>query len=429
MNKPANHTYPSKLLLERTHRNVTGDIHLDGSKSISNRALIIRALSGKEFTISGLGTARDVTTMQALLSSGEDVLDAGAAGTTFRFLTAYLAWSGKRCILTGSDRMKQRPIGALVSALRALGAHIDYLEQEGYPPLRFHGDRWQQTTRQLSLPANISSQYLSALLMIAPCLPQGLELHLEGDLVSRPYLEMTLRMMAYFGVQHQWSGQTISVDPQTYQPKPFQVEADWSAASYYYSIAALSNDCQLRLYGLHENSLQGDSALAGFMTKLGVITTFLDDHLLLVKSRNPLPSAFTYNFIACPDLAQTVIACCAGLGKKGVFQGLQTLFIKETDRIRAMSAELKKVGVDFAGMPASPGIENDFQQFVVTGKAQFNGIPSFATYEDHRMAMALAPLAMIHPIEIEDPGVVVKSYPDFWKDLEQLDFHVIRRED
>lgn len=410
--------YPSKLELHRKDRRISGTVTLDGSKSISNRALILRALSGKDFSITGLGTSKDVSTMQTLLTSQEEVLDAGAAGTTFRFLTAYLAWSGKSCTLTGSERMKQRPIGPLVEALRTLGAQIEYLENEGYPPLQFSGGQWEQVTRSLTLPASVSSQYLSALLMIAPRLPMGLELNLEGELVSRPYLEMTLRMMGFFGVDHTWSGQTITVEPQAYEARPFQVEADWSAASYYYSIAALSDHCDLTLYGLHQESLQGDAAIAGFMENLGVNTEFGEGYIRLSRTSTPPKPFFEYDFINCPDLAQTVIACCGGLGVKGVFQGLQTLYIKETDRIAAMQNELKKLDVAFYQDSVQANT------FVVEGQAAFRMTPEFATYEDHRMAMAMAPLAILNPIVIKDPGVVVKSYPAFWSDLESLGFEV-----
>ena len=417
--------YPSKLELHRKDRRISGTVTLDGSKSISNRALILRALSGKDFPITGLGTSKDVSTMQALLASQEEVLDAGAAGTTFRFLTAFLAWSGKPCTLTGSERMKQRPIGPLVAALRTLGARIEYLENEGYPPLRFSGGQWEQVTRTLTLPASVSSQYLSALLMIAPRLPLGLELNLEGELVSRPYLEMTLRMMGFFGVNHTWQGQTITVEPQAYEARPFQVEADWSAASYYYSIAALSEHCNLKLFGLHRESLQGDAAIAQFMVKLGVHTEFGENHIRLIKNSGPQPSEFEYDFINCPDLAQTVMACCGGLGVTGKFTGLQTLFIKETDRIAAMQTELEKIAVRFNEAPRDSTLPAQEAYFIVEGKARFWTSPEFATYEDHRMAMAMAPLAMLHNIVIKDPGVVIKSYPAFWSDLESLGFETL----
>ena len=409
--------------LSKPDRHLQGDIHLDGSKSISNRALIIRALSGEHFEIENLSTSKDTQLMQQLLASDGEVLDAGAAGTTFRFLTAHLATQEGSRTLTGTERMKQRPIRLLVDALRKLGANIEYLENEGYPPLRIHSPRHLGATNQLSIPADTSSQYLSALLMIAPTLPNGLELELVGNLVSRPYLEMTLRMMAHFGVRHSWEGNVIKVQAGKYQPRPFTVEADWSAASYYYAMAAFSERCDLRLHGLFEDSWQGDSVLVGMMRAFNVESLFDKNTVQLTRLPGTKPF-FEWDFLPCPDVAQTLAVVCGGLGVQGLFSGLETLRIKETDRIAALQNELAKVQVFLSKLPDRFSKKPDKEFFMVEGKAVVEGSPLFHTYEDHRMAMAFAPLAMLGEIRIEEPGVVEKSYPGFWEDLRGLGFGV-----
>ena len=412
------------IKLSKPDRRIQGDIHLDGSKSISNRALIIRALCGKHFEVAHLSTSRDTQLMQQLLAAEGETLDAGAAGTTFRFLTAYLAARTERPrTLTGTERMKQRPIRLLVDALRKLGAHIEYLENEGYPPLRIHPPSSMGGTHRLAIPADTSSQYLSALLMIAPTLPNGLELELVGNLVSRPYLDMTLRMMAHFGAAYEWAGDVVRVQPGEYQPRAFTVEADWSAASYYYALAALSERCDLRLHGLFEEGWQGDSVLPQMMRAFGVETRFEGHAAHLTKLPGAVPQPlFEWDFLPCPDLAQTLAVACGGLGTQGLFTGLETLRIKETDRIAALQNELAKVGVSLSKLPARFAKKSGKEYFMVEGKAVVEGSPVFQTYEDHRMAMALAPLAMLGEVGIEDPEVVEKSYPRFWEDLRGLGF-------
>lgn len=395
-----------------------GELTLAGSKSISNRVLLIRALSGQSFPIHQLANAKDTVLLQALLGSSSPVLDAGAAGTTFRFMTAYLAGQPGEQLLTGTERMKQRPIGILVDALRTLGARIEYAEKEGYPPLRIGPpDNFGQQSA-LTIPASTSSQYISALLLLAPSLPNGLRLRLSGEIVSRPYIEMTLGLMAYFGVQHQWEGDLIEVAPQAYQAKPFTVEADWSAASYFYAMAAIAGTADLKLNGLFEQSFQGDAVLAEMMADFGVQTSFVEGGIRLQKAEGPPPAEFSFDFLRCPDLAQTLAVCCAALGTQGTFCGLETLRIKETDRILALQKELQKVNARLLELPPT-GARHYFQ---TQGKTLYDKTPRFATYEDHRMAMAFAPLALQHPIQIEEPAVVNKSYPDFWKDLSSLGF-------
>lgn len=409
--------------ISKLDRNLSGEIHLDGSKSISNRALIIRALCDEPFDIQRISTSKDTQLMQALLASDDEVLNAGAAGTTFRFLTAYLAMQPGSRTLTGTERMKKRPIGVLVDALREMGAQIDYLENEGFPPLRIHSPKTPQVN-EISMPADTSSQYISALLMIAPTLPKGLTIKLEGNIVSRPYLEMTLRMMEFFGVKHEWEENAIHISPQAYQPKAFLVEADWSAASYWYLMAAFSETCDLTLHGLFAESLQGDSVLSELMTNFGVWTEFGDGLVHLRKSGEAPKPLFEYNFLPCPDLAQTFAVGCAGLGVQGLFTGLETLRIKETDRISALQVELARVHCFLSRLPSRFSRRSDADFFMVEGNANVSDTPTFTTYEDHRMAMAFAPLAMFGEIKIEEPEVVEKSYPKFWDDLRKVGFVV-----
>ncbi|MBK8056249.1 MAG: 3-phosphoshikimate 1-carboxyvinyltransferase [Saprospiraceae bacterium] len=403
---------------------ISGEITLSGSKSISNRVLMIRALCDEKFEIFNLSDSDDSVSMDTLLRSDDELLDAHHAGTTFRFLTAYLAIQPGTQILTGSPRMKQRPIKALVDALNLLGADIEYLEEEGYPPLKINSPKgiWKS---EISLPANISSQYITALLLIAPCLPQGLTIHLEGDIVSRPYIEMTLGIMAFFGVDVVFEGNTLLVPYKKYQPKTFHVEADWSAASYFYEIAAFSESACIKLNGLHKNSLQGDADVANICKKLG-IETFYDEYSITLKKEKDtvFPQNLEYNFINVPDIAQSISVLCAGIGCNVLFSGLQTLKIKETDRISALKNEHAKMNVSFSKMPerfsSKTGIEYYMQEGMSTTDKSF--VPSIDTYNDHRMAMCFAPLGLLFPIMINDPLVVSKSYPGFWKDISGLGF-------
>ena len=408
--------------LSKPNRSLTGTITLDGSKSIANRVLIIQALCAEAFSIEKIAGSRDTETLQRLLNSKDETLDTGAAGTTFRFLTAYLALQKGTQILTGSDRMKQRPIGVLVEALRGLGAQIEYVEQEGYPPLRI-GEPKQVRGGALSISAGTSSQYISALLLIAPTLPEGLQLTLEGTIVSRPYIEMTLNIMRYFGAEVTWMEQAIKVAPGAYRGRPFTVEADWSAASYYYAMAAFGEEVDLQLNGLYRDSVQGDAVVADIMRAFGIETEYNGTGIRLTRSGRE-KRALDQDFLTCPDLAQTVAVACAGTGKSGMFTGLETLRIKETDRIAALQNELAKVQVWLSQLPAKFTGDPSREYFMIEGNATFTDTPTFATYEDHRMAMAFAPLAMLHPVAIEEPEVVVKSYPEYWNDLRQLGYVV-----
>lgn len=410
--------------ISKKDKNLTGEIRLNGSKSISNRALIIRALCKDDFKIDNLSTSKDSELMQELLSSESNLLDAGAAGTTFRFMTAYLSTKEDCQTLTGTERMKQRPIGVLAEALKELGADIEYLEKEGYPPLKINTPKSFGKKSEISIPASTSSQYISALLMIAPTLSNGLTIHLEGEIVSRPYLEMTLSIMHYFGVKHKWKENAIIIKPQSYKAKEFTVESDWSAASYWYAMAAFSEECDLTLHGLFEDSMQGDSVLPKMMENFGIKSEFSKNQVRLTKSGNPPQSVFEWDFLPCPDLAQTLAVICAGLGVHGVFTGLETLRIKETDRINALQVELAKVQSFLSLLPGRFSKKSDKDFYMVQGKANCVDCPTFNTYEDHRMAMAFAPLAMFGALKIEDPDVVVKSYPQYWEDLKKVGFSV-----
>jgi 3-phosphoshikimate 1-carboxyvinyltransferase len=340
-------------------------------------------------------------------------------------LTSFLAIKDGENVLTGSERMQERPIKALTEALIGMGADISYLKNEGYPPLRI-GNPLRELNSKIDLPANISSQYISSLLLIAPTLKNGLEISLVGEIVSRPYLEMTLRIMEYFGVTHEWDDQTIKIQSQNYQARDFYVEADWSAASYYYIIAAFCDEVDLTLKGLSDDSLQGDSAIAMIGSSFGVFTSYGNNEITLSKSGDKVVDFFEYDFIKCPDIAQSVSTMAAGLGVSVLFSGLQTLRIKETDRIAALQTELAKLQVYLSRLPDKFSKNSGVEYYMQEGKAASEGEPPiFATYKDHRMAMAFAPMAVLWPIEIEDHMVVTKSYPGYWMDLESLGFEVI----
>lgn len=400
-------------------RVIKGTIKLNGSKSISNRVLIIQALSKNNFNIDNLSDAQDTVSLQKALEKPGGYIDAGAGGTTYRFLTAFLCTLPGTTILTGSDRMKERPIGVLVEALRTLGADIEYLERDGYPPLQIKG----RIARggKVVLPGDVSSQYLTALLLIAPVLPGGLELQWSGVLVSRPYVLMTLNLMAHFGAKWTWTDQSIIVEEGPYQASDFYVEGDWSAASYFYSIAALNPGAEIDLIGLQEESVQGDAVIEFMLEAFGISTDYHPrDKVLHIRNRGlEPPKEFSYDFLECPDLAQTMVSLLAGLRVPGHFSGLKTLKIKETDRVIALQQELAKFGAAFRETG------EDAWELDCSGVRVPTERPVIRTYEDHRMAMAIAPLCLVFgPLIIENPSVVSKSYPNFWKDLESLGFKV-----
>jgi len=413
------------LDLSKSSRELNGTVALEGSKSISNRALIALALAGAKPLdwLNNLSTSDDTQTLLRLLEQDNRTFDAGDAGTTFRFMTALLATQPGEQVLTGSKRMLERPVGPLVEALLELGANIQFLEKKGYPPLKI--GEMKPRARSVRVAADVSSQFLSALLLIGPYLPEGLELVPQGPLVSRPYLEMTLHLMRHFGAVVGWQGEAIVVAPGRYTPRLLVVEADWSAASYWYAMAAFSEDLDLTLKGLQEHSWQGDSVLATMMQRFDIQTFFGENEVRLKKMGAASRPLFEKDFLACPDLVQTLAVVCAGLGTTGVFSGLETLRIKETDRIGALKTELEKLGVSFSKLPARFSKKWPEKTFYsLEGKADLLTLPRFATYGDHRMAMAFATLAMLSPVKIENPEVVSKSYPQFWEHLKKMGFEV-----
>lgn len=390
-------------------------IKLPASKSISNRALILKALSNSPFPIENLSDCDDTKVMLEVFNSKTNTFDIGAAGTSMRFLTAYLSKIPGEWIITGSERMQQRPINTLVEALNTLGAHIEYLKNQGFPPLKIRGSALDGG--DIFLSGGISSQFISALLMIAPTMEKGLTLHLEGDVISIPYIKLTLRMMEKFGVKCDWVDNVIKIFPNEYKPIPYLVESDWSAASYWYSIAALSNDAKIELKGLFQESGQGDSKVAELFQDLGVETEFKEDGVILTKTDRIAKKLF-HNFINEPDLAQTFVVVCCMMDVPFLFTGLQTLKIKETDRIEALKAEMKKLGYVITDSHNSI-LEWDGE------RCEPEQTPVIATYEDHRMAMAFAPAALkLDNLTIAEPMVVTKSYPYFWEDLSKAGFSV-----
>ena len=402
---------------------MVADFALPASKSVSNRALLLQALcQEKRYTIANLAVCDDTEHMEqgvAAKRAGAPLVDIGATGTAMRFLTAYLAITEGETIITGSERMKQRPIGTLVEALRKLGADITYMNKEGYPPLRICGKRLQGG--ELEIEAGISSQYISALLMVAPCLTEGLTLHLRGDIASRTYIELTLDLMRRYGAVAEWTnGQTIRVNPGTYEDTPLSVEGDWSAASYWYELAAVAahqgHEVDILLRGLTADSQQGDRVVAEMYELLGIKTEYSEEGARLLNSEFRIQNSElkVLDFTHCPDIAQTLAVTYCLLGIPFRLEGIRSLRIKETDRVAALIAELRKLGYVLRA-------EGDERLLWDGTRCTPDEHPTIATYDDHRMAMAFAPAALCYKnLAIEHPEVVTKSYPTFWEDIEQI---------
>ena len=404
--------------------NINAQIMLPASKSISNRALIINALANGTHPLENLSDCDDTQVMlRALQAQPGETIDIMAAGTAMRFLTAYLSVTPGDRIITGTQRMKQRPIGILVDALRELGANIEYVEKEGFPPLRIQGTTL--TKSHISLPGNISSQYISALLMIAPTLKNGLQVTLTGDIISRPYIDLTLQLMKDFGAQASWlNDHELKVEPQPYRSTPYYIEGDWSAASYWHEIVAFSKDATITLPSLFRKSYQGDSKMADQFAQLGARTSYKENGITILKPKMvDISQAIHVNldFTNQPDLAQTFVVTCALQNITFRFTGLQTLKIKETDRIAALICEMKKLG--YVLHEAEDSILYwDGERCERSGEA-------IDTYEDHRMAMAFAPACLVMDnICINNPQVVSKSYPRYWDDLKAAGF-IIKEEE
>jgi len=403
-------------------RNFGTQLAITGSKSETNRLLLLQALY-PNISLKNVSNSDDSEVMSKALDNSEftaqnsQLINVHHAGTAMRFLTAFFAiQEGKEVVLTGSSRMKERPIGILVDALRQLGANISYEENEGVPPIRIVGKKL--TSNKVSLAANVSSQYISALLLIAPKLKNGLELTLEGEITSIPYIKMTLALLNEIGVETLFENNIISVKPKfVIQNSKFVIESDWSSASYFYSIVALSNvGTQITLSSYKHNSLQGDSALVEIYKNFGVETLFNNNKsITIAKINNSQLETLNLKLNNCPDIAQTIAVTCLGLGIGCYLTGLHTLKIKETDRLEALKTELTKLGAKIL-------VTND--SLTLESSNKINKDVTISTYQDHRMAMAFAPLALKVPIVIQDAEVVSKSFPTFWNDLKSIGFDI-----
>jgi len=395
---------------------------LPASKSESNRALMINHYSGGSVSIENLSNARDTRTLSRLLNQNESLYDAQDAGTTFRFLTSMLACGGNGSILTGSERMQQRPIRILVDALRKIGCSIEYLEKEGFPPLSFKSFVWNGNS-EIEIDATISSQYISSLMMAAPTLPNGLKILLKDSISSLPYLKMTWNLMEQCGIQGTFNDQTFTIPAQKYSKSILEVESDWSAASYWFGMGILSKrGCDVFLVGLKMDSLQGDSEIHKIAKLWGLETQFSESGARIQRPQSGLkPEFLELNFQAFPDLAQTIIVICALSGTEAKFTGLQSLAIKETNRLLALKIELAKISIHIE-------IDEKSGYCFVPGKqtASISEPITFQTYDDHRMAMALSLVSMVldENIQISEPIVVQKSYPLFWDALKSCNFIV-----
>lgn len=394
-----------------------GAVCVAGSKSISNRVLIIRALSRANFSIVNLSDSNDTEALQLALNSKDNTVDVGMAGTAMRFLTALFAISSGERILTGDSRMKQRPIKELVEALRSLGAEIYYEEKDGFAPLRIIGK--QIDGGRLTMKADVSSQFISALLLIAPYMKKGLTLKLEGEILSKPYIYMTLELMKEYGVSYTWNTDIIQIAPGTYYDKPIHIESDWSSVSYLYQIVALSNVAEIKVEHVQRDSIQGDSLVSSYFEQFGVQTIWDENSIRLIKQRGDVAETYMeFDCTATPDLAQTIAATAVGLGVHVKISGLYNLPLKETNRLIALQTELRKCDCDVL-------IHNQSVLEIIPLRSGKTTVYEFETYKDHRMAMCLAPLALtFHEIIINDPMVVNKSYKSYWQHLKSLSFDI-----
>ena len=407
-----------QLALDHSTKTIATKLVITGSKSETNRLLLLQALY-PQLTIENASNSDDSIAMTKALESNDELKDIHHAGTAMRFLTAYFATKkDSSIILTGSKRMQERPIGLLVDALNSLGASITYDQKQGYPPLRIKGK--QLEGGEVSLPANISSQYISALLLIAPKLTKGLVIHLEGEITSLPYIKMTLALLERIGISTTFDGTSIRVPYQAdIVPQKQIVESDWSSASYWFSSLALCQEGELTLSSYRKDSLQGDRVLLDIYQKLGVESYFGAEGLQLKKVKGfVLPSRLELDLVEAPDIAQTIAVTCYGLGVECILTGLHTLKIKETDRLLALEKELGKLG-------ATITVTND--SLHLSSLQNFQKGQAIDTYHDHRMAMAFAPLGLKIPLEVNDADVVTKSYPSFWEDMQHTGFQIVEK--
>lgn len=400
--------FSDSITIKKNKKALNGTITLPASKSISNRLLIINALSNGAVVIDNLSNAKDSQVLKKRLLSEDEIMDVGDAGTAMRFLTAYKAVMSNNTIMKGSERMHQRPIAPLVDALKELGADIEYLEKEGYPPLKLQG--FDQTTKEVTIPGHISSQFITALLLIAPVLPLGIKLNISGKLMSRPYALMTISLLEKCGVEVHQKEQVIEVAPQQFQPTKISVESDWSSASYWFALVALNPGSDIFLPALLEESLQGDSEIVNIAKGWGIHSEFTPTGLQISHGSNVV-SEQVIDFSNVPDLAQTVAVVHALKGIRGKYTGLESLRIKETDRIHALQQELSKIGARLA---------EEGEYFVLYPSEELPKQVEINTYQDHRMAMAFSALSSRMNVTIENRDVTQKSYPHFWDDLSSV---------
>lgn len=407
----------SKVILKSEKNKITGSLCLSGSKSISNRVLLMKALSTKKSLISGLSNSDDTQRLQMYLSRIETcrnsdiplIVDADNAGTVLRFLTAFLAFGDGRWLLTGNKRMLQRPVNELVTALNDLGAQISYSNKEGFPPLNITSKHLRGG--DVSINASKSSQFVSALMMIAPALKNGLNINLVKKTVSEPYIKMTASLMEMFGVNIEFSKQNIKIPSSVYHIPDYTVESDWSSASYWYEVAALNDESEIKISKLFENSIQGDSSIHGVFKNLGITTKFLHQGEVIIKNIGSPVEEISFDATHCPDLVPSIMASCFGKGVKLNLTGYSHLKYKESDRLNSMLTELAKLGCKYSYKGKT---------LISEGKLEKKSA-DFKTYGDHRIAMSLAPLcSKLDFITIDDKDVVVKSYPDFWNDMLKL---------
>jgi 3-phosphoshikimate 1-carboxyvinyltransferase len=406
----------SVLSVSHSSKKINTRIALPGSKSESNRLLILNALSGNKIDIKNISGAHDSQRLKQILESSDTTADVMDAGTSMRFLTACYCVLNQPKIITGGERMKQRPIAPLVNALSEIGFDVRYLEKEGFPPVEIHPIKMEKLDNETFIEGNISSQFITALLLIAPFLPGGLKINFTTQLVSRPYIEMTLKIFDALNIPYQFTDEYIQVAPCSVNNAAYTVSADWSSASYWYSMAFLADEAEILLEGLQDNWVQGDRVMADWMKRFGIVTDFVDKGALVRKTIVDYPRMMKLNFRDNPDLAQTFAVMFAASGIYATFSGIESLKIKETDRVAALKNELLKLGIHF-------DYSDMYEFYQLKGNLHFDGSP-IKTYNDHRMAMSFAPLGLIQEIGIEDANVVEKSYPTFWSDMQKAGFNI-----
>jgi 3-phosphoshikimate 1-carboxyvinyltransferase len=401
------------FLISHTSKSINADLILPPSKSISNRALIIQALCQSKPKLLNLSKSSDTQSLVQALQTTSKTIDVGDAGTSMRFITAYLSQQEGSYILTGCDRMKERPIGHLVEALNSIGADINYLEKDGFPPLAINGKALEGG--KVDISTSVSSQFVSALLLIAPTLKKGLSLSLKGELLSKPYIKMTLDIMRYFGIQSSWTNNSIQVEPQKYVSKDLKVDSDWSALAFILQAMSIAKSAQVSISGLSKDSWQGDSYVLNLFEKFGLEYEFKDEKLYLKKLNKDLNGDYNVNLIDTPDLAQAYCCTLSALSKLAKIKGLNNLKLKESHRLKALHMELNKIGQH------SRYSEDTIQ---LESSVLHTPTESFDSHNDHRMAMCLAPFALLFDIKIKNIEVVNKSYPSYWEDLKKMGFTI-----